>query len=283
MLMFTDISKIELHLINIRAVLKTRVLLSICINVVHSLYYSSFNPFFMAKILTGGGVSAIRGSIGGSVFSVNANGSYVRNRGNVANRNTESQQLVRARLSAVAMAWRNLTEAQRQQWVTLALEYTYTDNLGISSKLTGFQLFQKFNQSLNQAGLATLSNAPILQTLQAIEVVTASFDISSAILGISLLFLPNEDRIVPENCSLIVEATASLSSGVWRPKRPQFRQIAVLPESTDMATAFAIPNYLTIFGSYPAVGDNYFVRLSLVSELSGERTTPIFVKGTVTP
>ena len=119
----------------------------------------------MAKILTGGGVSAIRGSIGGSVFSVNANGSYVRNRGNVANRNTESQQLVRARLSAVAMAWRNLTEAQRQQWVTLALEYTYTDNLGISSKLTGFQLFQKFNQSLNQAGLATLSNAPILQTL----------------------------------------------------------------------------------------------------------------------
>lgn len=236
----------------------------------------------MAKILTGGGVSAIRGSIAGQTFSVNANGAYVRNRGTISNRNTPLQQVARAILASVAMAWRSLTDSQRLTWITLAMEYTYTDSLGISSKLTGFQLFQKFNQSLQQVGRSMITVAPTLVTLETIEFSAGNIDISAQTLGLTATFLPSESVNVPTGCVMLVEATNEVSAGVYRPKRPQFRQITILNEGEDVTAGFSIANYTTVFGSMPAVGGNVFVRLTLVSKTSGERTSPVFSPVSVT-
>lgn len=232
----------------------------------------------MAKIIFGGGVSGIRGTIAGNTFSVNANGAYVRNRGSVANRNSTKQQAVRSILSAVAGSWRSLTDLQKESWQALALVYTYTDRLGISSKLTAFQIYQKFNQQLLQVGLAANDAAPSLQDLGSVVSFAPVYDHGTHVMLLDPVFSLDGSAIVPNDTVCVLDMTMKLSAGVTRPKRPLFRSIRVYAEGVDLATAAGLPQYQETFGYVPELGDTIYCSIKLVSTISGEATVPVVVK-----
>jgi len=88
------------------------------------------------------------GSINGTVYSRNRFSAYTRNRTNPSNPQSEMQTISRSILSALASAWKELTDAERSQWDSAGDLYTFSNNVDGTYHPTGFQLYQTQNINL---------------------------------------------------------------------------------------------------------------------------------------
>jgi hypothetical protein len=114
----------------------------------------------MAKVVFGGGVSAISGKMGGTVYARNKGGAYTRNFAVPTNPSTVYQEEARDRLTQYSNEWRGLTEQQRLSWNEWANTHPILDRLGATKLLTGAQAYTKINTNRDLAGDAT-ANATI--------------------------------------------------------------------------------------------------------------------------
>jgi len=95
------------------------------------------------------------GSIGGSVFSHNKGGMYIRNRSIPTNPSTAQQQVVRNAVGQLAARWgATLTQLQRDAWAVYAANVPLVDTLGDSRAVTGQNQFVRSNVPRIQAGIA---------------------------------------------------------------------------------------------------------------------------------
>jgi hypothetical protein len=227
----------------------------------------------MGTIKFGGGVVDIRGSIGGTVYSRNANGAYARNRTKPYNPNTASQQDARNTFGSIARTWKTLTEAQQKSFIDQTAAYPYVNRLGESSTLTGFQLFQKVNAQLSLLGQPIISFmiAPVpLPSTSFLQILTlvkspAAFTFNAQFAGVAE---------VPADTVLVVEATRPLSNGTYRPKRQDFKQLLVIEAGTNVAAESISSAYANVYGAIGDVGNFIYIRLFLVSLLTGQTTNP---------
>lgn len=81
------------------------------------------------------------GSVGGSTFSHNRFGLYVRARRKPVNTNTSYQQTVRGHFSTASSQWRGLTAEQRAAWDAWAAATPVVNSLGQTVFLTGAQQY----------------------------------------------------------------------------------------------------------------------------------------------
>lgn len=81
------------------------------------------------------------GSQNGVTASHNRYGPYLRTRAIPTNPNTSSQQTARANLTNASIAWRSLTDAQRETWSNAASGTPFVDSLGQTYYLTGHQFY----------------------------------------------------------------------------------------------------------------------------------------------
>lgn len=110
------------------------------------------------------------GSIGGTVWSHNRSGAYVRNRSVPVNPNTDRQAAVRLAVRNLAIEWEEiLTQAQRNAWDTYAANVDWKNRLGQSINLTGLNHFIRSNAIRGQAGVPTNNVAPSLFLLALAE------------------------------------------------------------------------------------------------------------------
>ncbi len=120
----------------------------------------------MALYRPGPIVSEIRGSIGGSTFSRNAAGQYIRQRSNPVNPNTDRQQAVRTLLGAVAQRWSSVLDAaQRTAWDTYAAAVVMTNGLGDPVYLSGFQHYVRSNTARVLGTALPVDDGPTVLTL----------------------------------------------------------------------------------------------------------------------
>lgn len=100
----------------------------------------------MANILLGGGITDIRGSIGGTTFARNAAGNYARARMKPVNPRSDLQLTRRANLAYLANAWsKTLTEQQRDDWRAYAAGTSWSNRLGQSIQINGLAAFVRLN------------------------------------------------------------------------------------------------------------------------------------------
>lgn len=100
----------------------------------------------MALIKFGGGITEMRGSIAGNVYSRNRYGAYARARTVPINPNTALQQAVRATLAVLTVRWsQTLTAVQRTAWNLYAANVTMTNKLGEAINLSGFNHYIRSN------------------------------------------------------------------------------------------------------------------------------------------
>ena len=100
----------------------------------------------MALIKFGGGITEMRGSIAGNVFSRNRYGAYARARTKPINPNTGLQQAVRACLAFLTDRWSaTLTGVQRAAWNLYGANVVMTNKLGESINLSGFNHYLRSN------------------------------------------------------------------------------------------------------------------------------------------
>lgn len=100
----------------------------------------------MALIKFGGGITEMRGSMGGNTYSRNRYGAYLRNRTTPVNPSSSGQQAVRAALSQLTARWSGVvTAAQRAAWNLYGANVVMTNKLGESINLTGFNHYIRSN------------------------------------------------------------------------------------------------------------------------------------------
>lgn len=124
----------------------------------------------MALFTPGPAVSEVRGSSGGTVFSRNRFGAYLRGRTVPINPNTSRQVAARDRFNTLATAWRDvLTQGERDAWDTYAAETNWINVLGQVVNLTGLNHFVRSNNFRLIAAKAPLTAAPVIFGLPAQE------------------------------------------------------------------------------------------------------------------
>lgn len=100
----------------------------------------------MAVIQLGGGVTDIRGSIGGSTFARNAGGNYIRARRKPVNPMSTRQVARRTALAWLTTYWsKTLTAQQRADWRAYAAGTTWTNRLGQVIEINGLAAFLRLN------------------------------------------------------------------------------------------------------------------------------------------
>jgi len=115
----------------------------------------------MALIKYGPAIADARGSVGGTVFSRNGSGAYMKQRTTPTYSATPKQTTQANIFAAVVSDWRNvLTIAQRLTWADLAVATTLRNKLGESFSPSGMQLFVRANNLLEITGQAHVAVAP---------------------------------------------------------------------------------------------------------------------------
>lgn len=116
----------------------------------------------MALCTFGGGVTEIRGSIGGNTFTRNKSGAVIRKRTKPVDPGTSFMERAKNIFTAISSLWSNggLTETQRQAWLAYAANVPWLNKMGQSITLNGNSRFAKANIARQTAGLAIVLDGP---------------------------------------------------------------------------------------------------------------------------
>lgn len=206
------------------------------------------------------------GSQAGTTSSRNRFGQYQRSRATPVNPNSPQQQAARNRLTAFSIAWRGLTDVQRESWESYALNHPFNDNLGQQIFLTGHQTYIGINSALSAAGLAAVTT-PDLTAPPAGPALGA---VTTTVAGFSVAFGTNP---VPANEAYVFEASPPLSAG--RSFNSDFRVVKV--RAAAAVNTLVKADMEAKFGTL-AVGQKFFLRASVVTS-TGLRSS--FISTTV--
>lgn len=201
----------------------------------------------MAKFLAGVGFGQASGSVGGSTYSHNRFGPYIRNRAVPTNPQTASQLQARSRFGNLSQTWRTLTAAQRLAWNTQAPTVILVDALGQQYSPTGQQYFVGLNANRILLGLAQATTPPAQQT--AAVITSASFTAVGATGVVTVTFAP----AIAASSFYELLGAAPQSAGRTFFGRSQFKHLATLT-NTDTSPYVATAAYAAVFGGL-AVGD----------------------------
>jgi len=236
----------------------------------------------MAKIQYTAIVNDIAGSIRGTTFSRNANGSYIKGKSNPTNPKSPDQMAVRGQLASVSRAWKELTDGQRKGFIDkAATEWTYSDALGQSKQYTGFQLFMKLNQQLATIGQAipAVVDAPSPVEIPFVAPTVLEATLNAA--GDALTLQMDFDGDVNEMGTGIY-FTSGTSHSKGRTDSVAFIRKKVSSFDTTNSDSYEIGgSYAATFG-LPTVGQKVAVNAWLVDPLTGTKLDLGYLTAVVT-
>lgn len=160
----------------------------------------------------------MRGKLGGSVFSRNKGGPYVRAHAIPTNPNTARQQVVRNWVGYLASYWAStLSAAERAGWVEWAQTTPWLNSLGQSVYLTGLDWFVMVNARLLDVGDAVREECGDLSAPEGLLTLALAFTDADTITLTFTAALPSGGR-------LFAWGTGPINSG----KDPNFRQCRLI-------------------------------------------------------
>lgn len=163
----------------------------------------------MAKFLPGPIIGAISGSIGGSTYSKNRYGLYVRNRSIPVNPGTKYQLSQRGAIAAISQSWQYLSPDEQQAWRTWAQNNPVTDALGSAQVLTGHAAYVRINTRLAIAGDDPNTDPPAGGLITQLQTFTLTADIGAGDFEVGFTPTP-----LGANNRLIVWAAVVNSPGI---------------------------------------------------------------------
>lgn len=215
----------------------------------------------MGKVQFGFGVSDVRNAIGGSVFSKNRGGNYIRKKVSPVNPKSTSQVASRALFAVYSQKWRTLTAAQRLAWNSAVAGYAKTDIFGALRNPTGQQLYIQVNCNLIVSGGAEITTPAAPKGVSVVTLTSMTY--TSGTPALTAIYSAN----VPTGSHVIVFATPPLSAGVNFVKS-QLRVISTLLVNA-VSPYNALSAYTAKFGAVGAVGTKIFIGFRFVDQVSG--------------
>jgi len=212
-----------------------------------------------------------RGSVGGSTFSRNAYGLYVRSRAKPVNPNTPYQQAVRNALAAGHEAWLLLTENVRNTWNSYGENTTVPNKLGEPVHLTGRAHFIRQYVLRAQAGVAQITSAPTVPGLTQLS----TLNVTATAAQLTVAFNDDDEWATHAGGFLAVFQSAGQSPGINYYRGP-YRFVGIVAgAATPPTSPQSFTHVLPV-----AAGDKIFVRAVAVSH-AGRLSTEVFKSCTV--
>lgn len=115
----------------------------------------------MAIIIPGVAVSQVSGRVGGTIFSRNRGGAYMRNGSIPATVTTPAAELIKAITAAQSQAWGSLDPEVKEQWREWATQNPVINRLGQSRTLSGHQAYVQLNARLRYGAFAAITSPPV--------------------------------------------------------------------------------------------------------------------------
>lgn len=215
----------------------------------------------MAKFTPGPAIAAASGSVGGTTFSRNRSGMYMRRRAIPTNPSTSYQDQIRALFAANSQAWSGLTDAQRSAWTNYARQTPVLNALGNSFTRSGHQAYCALNTRLALIGSATISTPPISNAPDALTSYTQTFDIGAG--AFAATFTPTP---IGANNRLFILACVINSAGISYVKN-RLRYIGV--SAANQATGYDAQSQLESRLGALTVGQVVHFRLHVVNDDTG--------------
>jgi len=141
------------------------------------------------KFLPGPIMTAMSGSIGGTTYSHNKGGQYMRARSMPTLVTSSAAMNAKSYLATASTAWQALTAAQRLSWTRWAQSTPVADKLRQSLILSGHQAFVKLNTRRQQLGLALLTAPPADVQPEGLVTLSGTYDIGAG--NFTVVFTPS--------------------------------------------------------------------------------------------
>jgi hypothetical protein len=168
----------------------------------------------MAIVKLGGGVASASGSLGGTTFSRNRGGPYIRTRAVPINPNTAFQAAVRQFMADLTAKWLAvLTAAQRAAWDTYALNVELPGPLGDPRNVGGIAMYVRSNLPRLQAGMPRVDDAPTIFNLGDYTA-PGPLAASEATQQISVSFDNTDDWANEDEAALLCYASRALNPSI---------------------------------------------------------------------
>jgi len=215
----------------------------------------------MALIKWSGLISEFKGKLNGSIFSNPTYGAQVRNRKSCKGRDSTKWGAQKTTLSFIASSWKSLTSAERDSFISKAVEYPYTNKFGDIVTPSGYQLYCTLNLNLLAANFTPIQTALSPVSELGYAGLTLGQAVSSAL---------QWEFTYPNNAdvSLLCYVSPPVSQGVYYVPRTM-KLIQVISGSLAGPVA-AEDEYEAIFG-VPAYGTKLFWRCEIVDKGTGQR------------
>ena len=230
----------------------------LCIFVFNNLKFLKMKVKFGALMVDG------RGKAGGSVFSKNRGGSYMKNKTTPTNPRTTAQTMQRQLLGQLAGQWRKFTQDVRNAWKAATADYPKKNIFGDTITLAGNALYNSLN-----ANLAKVNEPPLTLPVspQGVQDITM---LNVTTLSTSQIIIALSDTLGSDN-KAVIRATAPFSPGISNFNN-KLRDIAVL-DSTDGLVANVTNEYISVFGA-PIIGQKVAFSFQVVNTNTGQAGVP---------
>lgn len=140
------------------------------------------------------GITNASGKSGGSVFSHNRAGSYVRRWAKPVNRQSDRQTAMRSLWGNVSQQWGRLTDEQVNLWNSAAQNTTVTDGFGDTRNMTGFSLFMRTNQNRTHGMGKEITTVPLpMEVLPAVNILSVGPTLDGSAESASAISIEMED------------------------------------------------------------------------------------------
>lgn len=221
----------------------------------------------MAKFTPGPAIGSASGSIGGTTFSRNRYGLYIRRRSIPTNPQSSAQIAIRNAVSNASANWRSLTAVQQAAWKAYAQANPIMDALGQSQVLAGNAAYVQLNARLSLFDSAMIDIPPIGAAPDALT----SFEVE-ADLGVGAFQLKFGPSPVPANTKYVVRACIAQSPGINYVKNLYRVVTALTAAETTPYTEFET-EIAEIFGTLQ-VGQVVHASASVLSLTTGLYSAP---------
>lgn len=225
----------------------------------------------MALIKTGGGVAAISGKTGGTVYGRNKAGAYQRNWAKPINPGRIRQSDVRSSFAAASAAFSLLSLAQVDSWNAYAALLTRLNRQGDSYTPTGRQTFMECYNNMIAIGVtplvtpSSISNVPALTSLGAVTLTVTTGAINAFSLASVGVVIPSGDEgyIIVESAPFHKPSVSNVNTA--------FRQIFTADAIDEPFNLKA--GYQAVFGSSLQPGQIGDLRVRVIDNISGLGST----------
>jgi len=213
----------------------------------------------MAKIILGGLVSDIGGSVGGSTFSKYRNGHILKTKAKQPKSNSVWRKGVLSRSAQVAYLWRNLSNAVRNDWHQYSILRGQVKGTRFPKLQTGYDLFRAINFFyVSYAPSGFINPIPFSYDIEPIEVTTVEG---------SPNFRVNFDRVLISADEILI---LKMTNAILPSRRFSDVNLKLLRVGTSSLSYFQYESATILrFGSSPQSGDTVDIAVSVMSIASG--------------